>query len=302
MESAAPATVPLLRRILGYTVVRLLVGILVVGVPAGFVSMGVHALALPSEDAGVVAAVGIAGAGVICYLLYVKYVEQRRADELDGAYALKELAIGVGGGTLLLCLVVGVLALLGDARIASTKTWNVLVAPFAMAVSSGVYEELLMRGILFRVVERPLGTWLSLAISAAFFGAAHLANPGASFFTAAAISLEAGIMLAAAYMATRRLWVPIGIHVGLNFAQGGLFGIAVSGNPVTGWLKTELSGPEVLSGGPFGAEGSLVAVLLCLATGVWLVRVSIQRGNIIAPMWVRRRMEVQAAPSSPGAG
>jgi membrane protease YdiL (CAAX protease family) len=302
MDSVTPARVPLVRRILGFSFVRLLVGILVVGVPAGFVSMGVHALSLPQEIASLVAAIGIAAAGVICYVLYVRYVEQRRADELDAAYAPRELVRGMVGGTLLLSGVVGVLAALGDAHVVSMNSPAALAGPFAMALSSGVYEELLMRGILFRVVERPLGTWISMAISAAFFGAAHLANPGATLFTSTAVALEAGIMLAAAYTVTRRLWVPIGIHFGWNFAQGGIYGIAVSGNPITGWLKTELSGPVLLSGGSFGAEGSLVAVVICLATGVWLVWLSVKRGNIIAPMWARNRAVGKVELPGPVAG
>jgi membrane protease YdiL (CAAX protease family) len=302
MESVNPAQVPLVRRILGFSFVRLLVGILIVGVPAGFVSMAVHALSLPQEIAGLLAAVGIAASGLICYLLYVRYVERRRADELDAAFAPRELVQGLAGGTILLGGVVGVLALLGDARVVSMNSPAVLAGPFAMALSSGVYEELLMRGILFRVVERPLGTWISMAVSAVFFGAAHYANPGASLFTSAAIALEAGIMLAAAYTATRRLWVPIGIHFGWNFAQGGIFGIAVSGNPVTGWLQTELSGPVLLSGGSFGAEASVVAVGICLATGFWLVRLSVKRGNIVAPMWVRGRVEEKTELPGPAAG
>jgi uncharacterized protein len=292
MQPSATTGASLLRRILDFTLVRLLVGVLVVGVPGGVFTALVYQMGLPREMAGVITAIGIAGIGLICYSLYVKHVEQRKPDELAGEFAPRELGLGVAGGILLLSSVVAILALLGNARITGMNSPAILVAPIAMALSSGVFEELLMRGVLFRVVERGLGTWISMGISALFFGAAHMANPGASVFTSVAISLEAGIMLAAAYTATRRLWVPIGIHFGWNFAQGGLFGIAVSGNPVDGWLKTELSGPELLSGGAFGAEGSLVAVVLCLAAGTALVWLTIKRGNVVEPPWVAKHREV----------
>jgi membrane protease YdiL (CAAX protease family) len=172
------------------------------------------------------------------------------------------------------------------------NSWYLMAGPFAMALSSGFYEELLLRGILFRIIERPLGTWISLTISALVFGAGHLANPGATLFTSAAIAVEAGVLLAGAYMMTRRLWVPIGIHFGWNFAQGGIFGIAVSGNPVVGWLTTSLEGPKLLSGGSFGAEASIVAVTLCTCTGGWFVWRSIRLGQIRPPMWAARRETV----------
>jgi uncharacterized protein len=292
MQSSTGPNPSLYRRILDFTFVRLLVGILVVGVPGGVFTALVYQMGLPKEMAGVVSAVGIAGIGLLCYSLYVKYVEQRRPDELSTEFAPRELSAGIAGGILLLSSVVALLALLGNARFTGANSPAILVGPVAMALSSGVFEELLIRGILFRVVERGLGTWISMGVSAAFFGAAHMANPGASLFTSAAIALEAGIMLAAAYTATRRLWLPIGIHFGWNFAQGGIFGIAVSGNPVAGLLKTELSGPELLSGGGFGAEGSLVAVVVCVLAGVALVWLTIRRGNVVEPYWIARRNEV----------
>src|SRR3546814_4514721 len=86
-----------------------------------------------------------------------------------------------------------------------------------------------MRGVIFRLIERWLGSWIALAISAALFGAGHLANPNASWFAAVCIALEAGIMLGAIYMVTRRLWAAVGIHAAWNFTQGGIYGIAISG-------------------------------------------------------------------------
>src|SRR3546814_14021170 len=86
-----------------------------------------------------------------------------------------------------------------------------------------------MRGVIFRLIERWLGSWIALAISAALFGAGHLANPNASWFAAVCIALEAGIMLGAIYMVTRRLWAAVGIHAAVNFTPGGVYGIAISG-------------------------------------------------------------------------
>ena len=90
-------------------------------------------------------------------------------------------------------------------------------------------------------------------------------------------------MLAAAYVLTRRLWLPIGIHAGWNFTQGGIFGVSVSGHPSGGLLDGTLTGPEWLSGGDFGAEASIVAVVLGIALGTILLRMAWRRGRFIAP-------------------
>jgi len=109
-----------------------------------------------------------------------------------------------------------------------------------------------------------------------------------------AIVFEAGVMLAAAYLLTRRLWLPIGIHAGWNFTQGGIFGVSVSGHPSGGLLDGTLSGPEWLSGGVFGVEASIVAVILGIALGTTLLLMAWRRGRFIAPYW-RRAGPIAAA-------
>ena len=153
------------------------------------------------------------------------------------------------------------------------------------ALMAGVTEELLIRAVAFRILEGWLGSWLALSISAAFFGLLHLPNPQATIVSSAAIALEAGVMLAAAYMVTRRVWLAIGIHVAWNFAQSGIFGVAASGVKSTGYLEGDLHGPPLLSGGAFGPEASIVAVVVCLAVGLYLLRVAHRKGHILRPSW-----------------
>ncbi|GAB2844710.1 hypothetical protein GCM10027176_55560 [Actinoallomurus bryophytorum] len=80
-------------------------------------------------------------------------------------------------------------------------------------------------------------------------------------------------MLGAAYMATRALWLPIGIHFAWNVAEAG-FGTAVSGksSEFGGLIQTRLSGPTALTGGTFGPEAGLAGILTCLATAALLLR------------------------------
>jgi CAAX protease family protein len=225
--------------------------------------------------------------GWVAYRAYVRLIERRRGVEFGAQGALRELGSGLVIGTALFSATVGVLAALGLYTVQGWRSPAVLIAPLAVSVGAGVIEELLFRGVIFRIIEASLGTWIALVISAALFGLVHLGNPNATWLAAAAISLEAGIMLAAAYVLTRRLWLPIGIHAAWNFTQGGIFSVAVSGGKTDGLLVATLSGPSWLSGGEFGAEASVIAILLCTALGAYLLVLAARRGNFVAPFWKR---------------
>lgn len=148
--------------------------------------------------------------------------------------------------------------------------------------AAAVTEELLFRGVLFRIIEERTGTWISMALTGVLFGAYHLANPDASLWGAVAIVFEAGGMLTAAYIATRKLWVPIGLHFGWNFAAAGIFSTEVSGNGSTrGLLESTTSGPKLLTGGEFGPEGSVWAILFCVLTAAVFLRLAHKRGTIV---------------------
>ena len=222
--------------------------------------------------------------GWLAYRVYVKLIERRRGVEFG---ALRELGSGLVIGAALFSATIGVLAALGLYTVQGWRDPVVLIAPLALSVGAAVIEELLFRGVIFRIIEASLGTWIALVISAALFGLVHLGNPNATWRAAAAISLEAGVMLAAAYVLTRRLWLPIGIHAAWNFTQGGIFSVAVSGGKTDGLLVATLNGPSWLSGGEFGAEASVVAMLLCTALGLWLLVLAARRGNFMAPFWKR---------------
>ncbi len=217
----------------------------------------------------------------IAYASYVGLIERRPATELARPRAVRELAAGMLLGALLLSLTIGVLAVLGVYQVTGSNGWTAVIATVPAFILAAVLEEVVMRGVLFRILEQWLGSWIALACSAAVFGLLHLLNPGATLLNAGAVMLEAGVMLAAAYMLTRRLWLCIGIHFAWNFTQGGIFSAAVSGGATTGLLQARFAGPQWLTGGAFGAEASVVAVLLCSAAGVLLLMAAARRGRVI---------------------
>lgn len=237
-----------------------------------------------------------AAALVALYKLVIRHLGYNRRDDLRLPGAAKELGTGLGAGFLVFSAAVAVAALLGVYRfVGEGDSSGLLAAVISPALFPAVSEETLFRGILFRWLEEFGGSWAALVITSALFGAAHLMNPNATVVAAIGIAVEAGVMLGAAYMLTRRLWLPMGIHAAWNFAQGEIYDIPVSGTPVHGLLVAKLSGPPLLSGGGFGLEASVIAMVVATAFGLWLLWLAIKRGQLVQPWWVRRREPVPVA-------
>lgn len=231
----------------------------------------------------------VAGAAIFFggYWSFVRFVERRPVTEFALPSAPRELAIGIAAGVALLTVIVGVMAAFGVYRVVGTRDAGVLPLALAIGVFPAFSEEIAIRALFFRLFERWLGSWAALALSAALFGAGHLTNQGATWLAAVGIAFEAGIMLAAAYMITRRLWVAIGLHAAWNFAEGGIYGTPVSGFDIDGLLRPRIAGSDLLTGGAFGPEASLPAMAVATAFGVVLLAVAHRRGCFVAPSWRR---------------
>ena len=143
-----------------------------------------------------------------------------------------------------------------------------------LAVS--MYEELIFRGYAFQRAVRGLGKTPALMLFALLFAGAHWANPGMSGSTKAWASLNIGlasVFLGLAWICTKSLALPIGIHFGWNWAQGSLLGFGVSGATSQGYWKPVLhDAPQWLTGGDFGLEAALPTSVVCLLAcgGLWL--------------------------------
>lgn len=225
-----------------------------------------------------VAAVCLAGLGL--YALLVRLGEGRWPEELSLRQAPVDLVLGLLIGALMLSAAVGGLYALGVYDISGPRAaspWSTI----AMAIESGVMEELLMRAIILRLLMRAFGVWPALALQALLFGALHLANPNATMTAAIAIAIEAGLMLAGFYLLTGRLWMSIGVHAAWNFTQGWIWGASVSGIPVKeSWLVStpKPGAPEFLSGGAFGPEASLPAMVVGTSVAVLVLWMAWRKG------------------------
>ena len=231
------------------------------------------------------------GAASALFALFVlgRYVERRPASAwgLPRARAFPQLGLGFGIGAAMLLATVGVIALIGGYHLrglAPLPAGQHHVLQMARAtlvfLFIAVGEEVVARGIIFRVLEEGVGTYAALAMSALFFGFGHMFNPHASWVSSVAISLEAGFMLGCAYTWARSLWFPIGIHWAWNLFEGPVLGAPVSGTAGYQLVDASWSGSALWTGGTFGPEAGLVAVVIGTALGASFLVATRKRGEV----------------------
>lgn len=207
------------------------------------------------------------------YRYFVRRIEQRAPTELAMPGMARELGAGLLGGAALVALTFAVLGALGVYQFDGVNAVSLmLLVPLAELLLVGMAEEMMFRGVIFGVTERSLGSKAAIVVSALVFDLAHLPNGGFSPIAMAAIAVY-GVLQAALYLKTRRLWVCIGTHIAWNFCLGQVFSSTVSGHAATdGLLRGALAGDPVLTGGAFGVEGSLVALLVTTAAAAYCLR------------------------------
>jgi membrane protease YdiL (CAAX protease family) len=262
-----------LGRFLRFPLTWMLLGLVGVGVVAG--------LTAQSEPVLVVPVLGAALA-VVVYWAVMRFVANRGTPEIAGRRAVPEALFGAAIGVGFVAASASIVTALGG----YTFTWadaDVLAVAgpvLAIACGAAVTEELMFRGFAVQALERLLGSWIALPITALFFGLTHLLNPGATLWSGLAIAIEAGGLLGAAFLWRRNLWFAIGLHFAWNSAVG-LIGINVSGHATPGLLVAEVSGPALLTGGAFGIEGSVVTVLLSLLLAVPMLVLARRSGTLV---------------------
>jgi membrane protease YdiL (CAAX protease family) len=260
-------------RLLANPLVRIVLGIVLTFVPVPLTM--IVAAQLVEKTYRVAWPQLLACALVWCgYRFYVRRVERRAPTELAWPCMGRELGQGVLIGAALVTLTFAVLAVLGAYRFEGVGAPGAsMLTALAELLLVGCAEEMMFRGVVFGVVARSLGSKAAMVISALLFALAHLGNEGMSVLAVGAL-FAYGVLQAALYLRTRRLWVCIGTHIGWNYCLGQVFSATVSGHvDAPGLLRGQLVGSETLTGGAFGVEGSLVTVvLMALAALFWARR------------------------------
>jgi membrane protease YdiL (CAAX protease family) len=143
---------------------------------------------------------------------------------------------------------------------------------------SAMFEELLFRGYMFQTLMQWVTFLPALMIMSLLFGLGHLRNPHATPFSTANVLL-AGVLLSFAYLKTRSLWLPFGLHLSWNFAQTTLYAFPTSGFAFAErrlFLSMQ-SGPEWITGGEFGPEGGVLATIALIAATWYILKTPLLR-------------------------
>ncbi len=151
-----------------------------------------------------------------------------------------------------------------------------VVAIIPFWILQGGTEELVTRGWLFPAVSAKSNIFIGILISSALFGALHLFNPGVTVLSIVNIILD-GIFACFLMLKYDNMWVLAGMHGAWNFVQGNIYGIQVSGQGASTSILnySSQSSVDLLSGGAFGAEGSIFATIVligCIAYLYWSLK------------------------------
>ena len=214
--------------------------------------------------------------------LWVRYREKRPFSSL-GFYKqdwFKNLLKGFLIGAVQFSLVVVLLLVTGTGSLklgqVNLQSLIFVVAIIPFWILQGGTEELVTRGWLFPAVSAKSNIFIGILISSALFGALHLFNPGVTVLSIVNIILD-GIFACFLMLKYDNMWVLAGMHGAWNFVQGNIYGIQVSGQGASTSILnySSQSSVDLLSGGAFGAEGSIFASIVligCIAFLYWSLK------------------------------
>ena len=198
---------------------------------------------------------------------------------LGGDDQIRNFVIGTVAGIVFIALILFAMNLMGVYDFGTVAMdsqglayWGLVYAGVFVLVAFA--EETITRGYALVSLSRAISFWPAAIVLSAMFGAAHLGNHGENWIgilTAAGY----GFVLAYSFRATGSLWFALGLHAGNDYAETYIFGVPDSGLPAAGRaLVPSIHGPEWLSGGSVGPEGSIVSLvaLLLLIPLIWALR------------------------------
>jgi len=216
-----------------------------------------------------------AGLSFLAYRFFARRVEKRDLTEFAPQAAVREAFLGLLLGAGLVCTVYVLLGLLGAYHLDGVNDATPrLLLPLADLLMVGLAEEIVFRGLIFRIAEQSIGTRWAIIVSAVIFGLAHLSNQGISLVPVAA-TVAYGVLQAAIYIRTRRLWLCIANHIAWNFCVGQIFSTSVSGQDVqVRLLRGQFRGSDLLTGGVYGVEGSVITLIVVSAVAAYVLRQS----------------------------
>lgn len=203
---------------------------------------------------------------VLITFLFTKFIDRQQVISIGFAIKDYKNEGGIGVFTAMMLLGTGTIILIVTGHLSvggfSLDPWMFLMQLMLMLIV-GFVEEIMFRGYILNNLMQSMNRWIALIISAALFAVVHLANPDMTIFSIVNILL-AGMLLGLNYVYTKNLWYSIAFHFCWNFIQGPVLGYEVSGYKLQSVFMLTFKGSKIITGEPFGFEGSSVCAILLL--------------------------------------
>jgi uncharacterized protein len=279
-----------LERVLHFFITKMIIGVVVIVLLVAFIEWLRSSLLdktnLPDDLKSFIVAVAEALIATAGYIFLFRAYDKRKIHELSGKAFLPGAATGFLTGILLQALFILMIFLFGTFLVVKVNSVESLVSPFAFALTAGFVAEIIMIGIVFRLLEQQTGTVIALVVFIILFAAMHVNVKGATIISVGATAMQAGWLLPAAYVYSRNLWLPVFLHCGWDFAEPGIFGAINPSSLVSQKLLTsKIAGNSLLTGGETGPQDSLTSLLLCFLLGLIFLTLAKRKNNWIRPQW-----------------
>jgi len=221
-------------------------------------------------------------AAVIIYFFLFKFYEKREITELTPGTYGRYVKAGFYIGFLLQSLFIFVIFIAGDYTIVQVNPFSDMIPAFIMAFTAGFVAEIIIIGIVFRLIEQQFGTGLSITIMIIIFIIAHSGVKDGNLVSVLSTSIVAGLLLPASYVFTRNLLFPIFLHFAWDFTEPGIYGAINPSISITKSLfESKVSGSRLITGGPLGPQNSIQALIICLVLGFIFLWLAKRKNNLI---------------------
>ena len=209
---------------------------------------------------------------MLCAWLFIRFIDRKPLKSIGlilKGYE-KDLKLGLALGAGLIAIGFLILFILGYLSVDGFSfPIGTVILYFLLFVVVSFHEEIMMRGYVLNNLMQSMNRYVALSISSVIFMSIHLLNPNVNFLSVVNLFL-AGIVLGIYYIHKPNLWLPIGMHLTWNFFQGPIFGFEVSGIETKSIINQSVRGNEIITGGAFGFEGSILATILIITIIVYL--------------------------------
>jgi membrane protease YdiL (CAAX protease family) len=216
---------------------------------------------------------------LVSYYYFFRLYDKRKITELSIRHLPKEMFGGFIFGFLTISFSILIIYLLGHYQAISITSVHYSAMFFTVLIIAALVEDLFHRGLIVREIENWLGTHIAIVI-AMLVELQHIFNPNSDLFSFF-FYLIWGFTMAMMFIYTKRIWLPFFFHLGWNFAQP-FYGSNLTGtNDMGSIIQSKFTGPELLTGGALGIEGSIFTVSFLLIIGIVLYYLAKKEGKIV---------------------